>query len=271
MKKRILTVTLLFISITGFLAVSCSRNQGWEAAVKKEDGVTMVTNPKYPKYGEFDLGLEEDLVIGNDFDENYQFYGAAGILLDSEENIYVLDSGNGRVQKFDGYGEFLMTIGRRGQGPGEFSRPSSFYIDNEDGLYVSDQMRIQVFDKEGEYRMSIPLETRIYDFFIDTRGDIITYTLINRPEGSKREIVRIDTEGKIIETIAEFSDVEAIQSSMEGGGRLTSKAYHQYNYWPYLYPVGREGFIYAYPSEYKIFGMSGDGGSQADHSKGHFP
>lgn len=259
MKKKTLTVTFLLISTAGFLANSCRKTKAWEAVVKRENGVTVVVNPSDPKLGQFDLDLEEDLTIGNDSDENYQFYGASCILVDSEENIYVLDSGNGRIQKFDGNGQYLMTIGRKGQGPGEFSRPYSFYIDRRDSLFVSEQTRIQVFGNSGEYRKSIPLETRIYDFFIDTQGDIITYTLINRSEGSERAIVRIDPEGKIAETIAEFSDVEAIQSSADGGRTLTFKAYHQYNYWPYLYPVWNEGFIYAYPSEYKIFGMSGDG------------
>jgi hypothetical protein len=259
MKKRIFTLATLLIFMTGIMMVSCSKSNGWEAVVKKENSVTTVINPKDSKYGELDLGLEEDMSIGNEEDENYQFYGAAGILLDSEENILVLDAGNCRVQKFSKNGEYLQTIGSKGQGPGEFLGPSSFYIDGQNNLYVSEQMKIQVFDRAGEYQKSIPLDTRIYGFFIDPQGDIITYTIINRDEGSKKEIIKLDAGGKTKETIAEFSDVEAIHPNVEGGGTLTFKAYHQYNYWPSLYPAWSGGFIYAYSSEYKIFGMNSGG------------
>jgi hypothetical protein len=259
MKARAITMGLLLIFMAGIMTVSCGQNNGWEAVVKKKNGVTVVTNPEDPQYGEFDLGLEEDLRIGREDDENYQFYGAAGVLLDSEDNIYVLDAGNCRVQKFDKNGEYLQTIGRKGQGPGEFSRPSSFYIDSQDNLYVSERTKIQVFNSEGDYQKSIPLETAIHEFFTDSQGNIITYTLMNREEGSKKTIVKLDAAGKTTGTIAEFSDVEAIQPSAEGGRTLTFKAYHQYNYWPYLYPAGKEGFIYGYPAEYKIFEIDNNG------------
>ncbi len=258
MKNRTNTLALLLIFMMGIMWISCSKNHSWNAVTKTENGVTTVINPEDPKFGEFVLDIEEDLDIGKEDDENYQFYEVPGILLDSKENIYVLDAGNCRVQKYDKNGGYLLTIGSKGQGPGEFSRPSSFCIDGHDTLYVSEQMKIQVFDGEGKFQKIIPLETRIYEFFIDTQGRIITYTLISRDEGTKRMIVKLDPDGKITETVAEFSDVEAIQTNTEGGRTLTFKAYHQYNYWPYLYPTREGGFVYAYPSEYKIFGMSSD-------------
>jgi sugar lactone lactonase YvrE len=210
MKNKTNTLVLLVVFMTVITTASCSENKGWEAAVEKKNGVTVVTNPEEPKYGDFDLGLEEDLSIGKEDDENYRFYGAAGILLDSQENIYALDAGNCRVQKYDRNGEYLLTVGSRGQGPGEFSRPSSFCIDGQNNLYVSEQTKIQVFDSEGEYQKSIPLESRINEFFFDAQGNIITYISINNDEGSKATIVKLDPDGKINETIAEFSDVEAI-------------------------------------------------------------
>jgi hypothetical protein len=102
-------------------------------------------------------------------------------------------------------------------------------------------------------------KNRIYEFLITSEGHIITHTILTVDEGSKRAIIKLNPEGKIIATIAEFTDVEAVRSNTEKGSTLTFKAYHQYNYWPYLYLSGTDGFVYAYPFEYKIFHVNSNG------------
>ncbi len=84
-------------------------------------------------------------------DENYMFYLPSDIAADMNGNIYILDSGNHRIQKFDPEGIFVRTFGVEGQGPGEFRYPSSLDIDKSGNLYISDQgnYRIQMLDKDG--------------------------------------------------------------------------------------------------------------------------
>lgn len=102
-------------------------------------------------------------------------------------------------------------------------------------------------------------ENRIYDFFIDINGNIITYIIQSDDEGSKKYLIKFDTDGKVIERIAEFSDVKAVQSKDNKGTTYAFKAYHQYNYWPYLFPISEKKFIYAYPSDYVITTVSRTG------------
>jgi len=266
MRKKIKKTALilsLFIGFTTLLLLSsCTRENrdgDWHAVTKKEGTVTTITNPQDPKYGEITFDLVQDLNIGSEDDENYLFYRVAGINVDGKENIYALDAGNCRVQKFDKDGKYLQTIGRKGQGPGEFANPWAFFIGADNTLYVSDQMKIEVFDAAGEHKKSIPLETRIYDFFVTPDDQIITYTILSEDGGNKKAIIKLDTEGKTIATVAEFTDVRAVQSNTAGRGTMTFKAYHQYNYWPYLCPSDSDGFEYAYPIEYKLFKMKSDG------------
>src|SRR5665647_1567871 len=77
--------------------------------------------------------------------------------IDDAGMIYILDSGNQRIQVFGPDGRYVRTIGRKGQGPGEFASPNSIDIDAAGRLYVLDdrQKRIQVFTKEGEVQKSI--------------------------------------------------------------------------------------------------------------------
>ena len=258
--KRLVGFPILTV-IAGFLFLSCgSSGEEWNAVSEKADGVTVVKNPEDPKFGQINPDLVENLVIGNDEDENFQFYRVSVVTLDSEENIYVLDSGNCRVQKFDRDGRYLLTYGRKGQGPGEFTNPSAFYVDGRKYLYVSEARKIEVFDESGRYKKSIALENSIQEFFIDKHGNIVTHCIVSDGEGSKKRIIKLSPEGKILETLAEFSDVRAVRNREEGGRTVTFKAYHQYNYWPYIYPVDANSFVYAYPSDYKIYITESDGG-----------
>jgi hypothetical protein len=260
MKRTALMVSVLLLVMIPMIFVSCSpQKDGWQGEVEEVDGVTIVRNPLEPYYGELAIELEDDLEIGNDEDPNYQFYNVSGVALDSEENIFVLDSGNHRVQKFDKDGYYLLTIGRKGEGPGEFMRLYSVYIDDEDIIYLSDRRRIQIFNNEGAYKKSLTLENRIYDFFIDTDGNLITYIIQSDGEGSKKYLVKYDEQGKIVNRIAEYSDVESVQSRGNDGRTYSFKAYHQYNYWPYLFPISKAQFIYAYPSDYVITTVSHKG------------
>jgi hypothetical protein len=67
--------------------------------------------------------------------------------------IYVVDAGSCRVLVFDFKGDFRRVIGSKGQGPGEFTRPTGACLLPEGGLAVADPgaNRIQVFDADGKF------------------------------------------------------------------------------------------------------------------------
>jgi DNA-binding beta-propeller fold protein YncE len=82
-----------------------------------------------------------------------QFMGPAGLAVDSEDNIYVTDRDNDRVQIFTSNGTFITTIGSQGSGNGQFNRVEGVGVDqySDTGLvYVADtgNSRIQVFKLE---------------------------------------------------------------------------------------------------------------------------
>ncbi len=81
-----------------------------------------------------------------------QFFAPGDIALDKEGNIYVLDTGNNRVQKFDPGGNFLMWFGGAGKEEGKFNNPSSIAVDDSGNIYISDTTnnRVQKFDPGGD-------------------------------------------------------------------------------------------------------------------------
>lgn len=66
--------------------------------------------------------------------------------IDGSGNVYVADSDNDRVQKFDSSGTYLSQWGSSGSGDGQFDDPSGIAVDGS-SVYVADSgnNRVQVF------------------------------------------------------------------------------------------------------------------------------
>jgi DNA-binding beta-propeller fold protein YncE len=72
---------------------------------------------------------------------------------DSQGNYYVSEYGEyDRIQKFTHDGQYLLEWGGHGSEPGQFVRPQSMAIDEQDRIWVADACnhRIQVFDTQGK-------------------------------------------------------------------------------------------------------------------------
>jgi hypothetical protein len=98
------------------------------------------------------------------------------IAFDSQGNMYILDTGNHRIQKFNPDGKFLASIGRKGQGPAEFQYPLSLDIDSEGYLYVADSgnQRIQVLKPDGTDHKTIQMtKVSVGPIKIAKSGDMI--------------------------------------------------------------------------------------------------
>ena len=82
--------------------------------------------------------------------------GPAGIAFDGNDDLYVVDSLNNRVQAFTKDGDFLKAWGAAGGAEGEFNRPWGITIDGEGAVYVADwgNHRVQKFGPDGEYLMT---------------------------------------------------------------------------------------------------------------------
>ena len=73
-----------------------------------------------------------------------RFSNPYGITLDASGNIYVVDSNNNRVEKFDSSGAYLSQFGSFGSGDGQFSSPSVIALDASGNIYVVDSYNSRV-------------------------------------------------------------------------------------------------------------------------------
>ena len=219
----------------------------------------------------------EDLRIkSSDKDQNYSFF-AQGIEADSEKNIYVMDSTDFRVLKFDMEGKFLQTIGRRGQGPGEFEAPSSMIIDNQDNLYIQDvvRMALVVFNRRGEFVQNIQGTGILYyksKYMIGPDLQIICgyQPLSSIEEGDLYKISKFDRDLNHSFDIYERKGVIFTYRIRTGGGILSVDAprYTPGVVWT-MNPEGR--FYVGYNDSYKIKILSYTGELIKEISRKHKP
>jgi len=80
------------------------------------------------------------------------FLSPQHLAIDSENNVYVTDLGNSRVQKFDSNGNFLDEWGSRGSNSGEFGHPTGIAVSNEFVFVVDNKNHnVQKFTFDGEF------------------------------------------------------------------------------------------------------------------------
>ena len=80
------------------------------------------------------------------------FLNPQQLAVDLENNIYVSDHGNARIQIFDDQGNYIKSWGSYGDGPGEFSHPAGIAISHDYVFVVDNKLnKIQKFDSLGNF------------------------------------------------------------------------------------------------------------------------
>lgn len=218
----------------------------------------VVVQSNQPTFGKIILKIKEDLRIGNDTSKNVMFYRIRDIGTDKEENIYIVDSGNYRIQKYDRNGKYLLTIGRQGQGPGEFERPTRIRIDDRAGLlYILDgSLKIDVFKKNGIFIRSVKCERVVYDFVPTGLNEL--WAIMNA--GSDNEItsyqalVKLNAYGKIEKVVIRYPYTLFMQRTSTGIAIDKTG----YELALHLAKIDDEYLIYGYSKNYELFKISLD-------------
>lgn len=142
------------------------------------DGTKIIKNISFEiKHVNDNKNLEFVRIIGdlNSNDKNLMFYLPSDILIDNYENIYVLDIGNYRVQKYNKDLNFLLTFGGKGQGPDEFQLMDQLGLTNNSEIIVSDGMtnKFSIFTQKGQWINSFSIKNNPGSKFRLTKNDFI--------------------------------------------------------------------------------------------------
>ncbi len=147
--------------------------------------------------------LVPEVAVGElDGPEEYLFGSVRAIAVDDDHSLYVLDGQASHVRVYDSAGAYVATLGREGEGPGEFEVPIGIAV-SEGRVLVRDPAngRVQLFDLDtweveewkytpSPYFMNTPL-------FTDDQGRI--YVDISDPG---QLFIVMDSDGTQIDTIS---------------------------------------------------------------------
>ncbi len=157
-----------------------------------------------------------------------RFYGPQGVCFDTQGYLYVVDSGNSRVQKFDKKGRFVLQFGKKGEYEGELDNPTDIAVSGS-GVYITDtgNRRLALFDESGNFRENREVRGMESPRGITGHGNKLLIS------DSKNGLIIYDTENK---TSALFN---AWEGELGKFGRLTSAI------------VDRDGYIYSLDNHYE--------------------
>jgi len=236
------------IPLHGYLPSRYDQQSTWKGKIEIVDGIKVVKNPAAPVFGEFNFQLREDLSLGGDPEQD-EAYFPKGVRLSVDDvgNIYAVDIGNFRIQKYDRAGKHVQSIGRKGQGPGEFQVPGFVSFDAEGNIYTIDMRSLKVFGPNGEYKKSVVLRTFLQSYFFVSKQGFLFGRDINymAQDGPRLAIVKVSPDGQTSETLAQFrGELKADQPAY---------ALHSYTNAPILCGIDPSSFCYGFSAEYKIF------------------
>lgn len=152
---------LAFLAIgpltAGLGASSCHTQDRQVRVDTLASGRVVVSNPDLAATGKGDaLELVEELRIGSAFgaspDAPELFGEVISVAVDEDRNTYVADFQSREIHMFDRAGGFVRTIGRRGEGPGEFRMLAGILWDGGSRVLWAVDVggrRFNAFDRSG--------------------------------------------------------------------------------------------------------------------------
>jgi hypothetical protein len=239
-KTKVISIVLSFSVF--FMFISCQKQKAaWKGTIENVDGVKIVKNPKEPIYGEDVFNLEEELSIGGVEDrEEYIFSKIGPLAVDEDERIYVRDRQEQHIKVFDKDGKYLMTIGRKGQGPGELSGAGAISV-NQNILMAQEMRSLSFFSLDGKFLRRVSTrEIRVLRARIDSKGNIVVEEGILGPENVRQEIKKYDSNMNLITEIASSPGIDP---------RKPFNPFMPRSYW--LIDKS-DNIVYGYPQDYEL-------------------
>lgn len=124
----------------------------WDGKEVVRDGVRHVLNPATSIDDPITVRLQERWRVGEGDDEEVFFGMINGVAVDAKGNTYLLDTQMNEVMVFSPGGEYLRSIGREGEGPGEFRRGRSLCLTGSGDVAVLQTMpgKIVLLTTDGD-------------------------------------------------------------------------------------------------------------------------
>ncbi len=261
----------LFIA-AAFLA-GCDAGDRQTFTVRDSAGVVIAENRVAPpEPGAFALSPEPVVQIGAvDGEDAYLFSRVRGAVRLSDGRIAVLDDRAGEVRIFDAAGRHVRTLGRKGEGPGEFDTASFLGRLPGDTLVVVDtpRRRINFFHPDAGYLGSVTSSDDAAGYLLVAGmfgdGTLVEFHTVfdsDQPEGYARRPVEYQTvgrDGAVVHELGTYPGYESVLAMVSEGDQtfaMTGQA--PFGKQPAV-AVGGERFFFGSQDTWEIRVLGRDG------------
>jgi len=254
--------TVIACLTLGFCLAAC-KGKVQKAKVETIDGVTYVHNRATPLHPAKAVIFEEELIYKEkDESGETRLFKPGRIAVDAQGNIYIEDDSDMAIKVFDQTGKFLRAMGRRGEGPGEFTYIGDMVPLPDGRLLVTDfqARRTSFFGPEGQFLVSYPWKKNFLRVYLATESSCTLEEGVYTEETRERWIKTIDFAGEELISFGKFSFPEFKMIRMgEGAVSMTVPwtpasifAGDNSRQWLYHCPGGRY-LIEVYDRQGKLF------------------
>jgi len=220
MSTRHLATLATLLTAAALASTACATGGADAAAVVVRDssGVAIIENDLTQLSRTCSIAGEPSVSIGvEEGEEPYMLDRLGGAVRLSDGRIVVANRLTHELRFFDAAGKHVRSVGRRGDGPGEFRDPFYFHVLPGDTLYVGDfsPFRFLVFSPEGDWVRTVtpdPMEINtpamrgILDDGRMILGRSIERTWPWQTFTSDTVLVRgYDASGKMVDTLAKYA------------------------------------------------------------------
>jgi len=216
MKRKTKTVSIILLFSAFMMLVSCVKQKTeWKGIIEEVDGVTVVKNPKeglWDSKENANVTITQERQIGElDGPEEFLFVNISDVTVNGKGDIYVADSRLNEIRKFNKDGEYLLSLGRKGQGPGEFQSVNIISVNSHDELIAFDSMlrRISIFSDNGELTKTtkeLIKDLWIVPFKIFSTDD--TYVVFGRLGNSLKLFHEFNQDWNITESYIDYEPID---------------------------------------------------------------
>ncbi len=220
----------------------------WKGRETTENGVVHIQNPAEAVDKPITVTLKEQWRVGGENEEEGEFFGLiTDIGVHPSGEVYLVDRQLSEVKVFSKNGHYLRTIGREGEGPGEFRRPGDVFFDPDGNLGVvqTQPSRVVMFKPDGTpaapFNLPSPENGGGFNMLqgVTYRGGSLVlqggnFRMAEGTVDRTNSLVRIDRQGKELARFAEMT-------STSNMARMVIKE----DEFGYLWTVGPQGDVYA--------------------------
>ena len=204
----------LLLLVPALLVPGCRKgpDEAAGAGVRTEtvDGVVLVHNPPVPLHPQKAVRFEEEASFGAEEEGPGAVYKPGPFAIDGRNRVHIFESGEGAIKVFDEDGRFLRGIGRKGQGPGEFSQTGLLEFCPDGRLLVTDYQnrRTSFFGPEGDFLTSYQWTKSVSTPLLILDDTYIAQESVFDAGTSRLFLKTYDLEGAEVKTWGEFTSQE---------------------------------------------------------------